>query len=184
MLREIYFVFKKVLVDSTAAALWRLITRIQMCKSVSSQSDGSKTQPADCRNRKVAANRNLVVVAVFLVHNKIISKTYPKKFTRDLNQKSGNVCVCFQLLKDVRGIVATTPLALRWNARFTTNGMRAKENAIYVARTSNDRVISSGELYCCLLPQCELYVHAAWAFRSQQHLFHWQWKAILTDLYQ
>ena len=39
---------------------------------------------------------------------------------------------------------------------FTTNGMCVKNNTImYVARTSNNRVISSGDLYCCLLPQCE-----------------------------
>ena len=34
--------------------------------------------------------------------------------------------------------------------------MCVKNNThIYVARTSNNRVISSGDLYCCLLPQCE-----------------------------
>ena len=39
------------------------------------------------------------------------------------------------------------------NVQFTTNGMCAKYNThIYVARTSNDRVISLGDLYCCLLP--------------------------------
>ena len=42
------------------------------------------------------------------------------------------------------------------NVQFTTNGMCVKNNTpIYVARTSNNRVISSGDLYCCLLPQCE-----------------------------
>jgi len=30
-----------------------------------------------------------------------------------------------------------------------------EKHHIYVARTGNNRVISSGELYCCLLPQCE-----------------------------
>ena len=36
------------------------------------------------------------------------------------------------------------------------DGMCVKNNTImYVARTSNNRVISSGDLYCCLLPQCE-----------------------------
>jgi len=30
-----------------------------------------------------------------------------------------------------------------------------EQHHICVARTSNNRVISSGELYCCLLPQCE-----------------------------
>jgi len=34
--------------------------------------------------------------------------------------------------------------------------MCVKNNTImYVARTSNNRVISSGDLYCCLLPRCE-----------------------------
>ena len=30
-----------------------------------------------------------------------------------------------------------------------------EKNHIYVARNSNNRMISSGDLYCCLLPQCE-----------------------------
>ena len=39
---------------------------------------------------------------------------------------------------------------------FTTNGMCVKNNTImYVALTSNNRVISSGDFYCCLLPRCE-----------------------------
>ena len=39
---------------------------------------------------------------------------------------------------------------------FTTNGMSVKNNPImYVAWTSNNRVILSGDLYCYLLPRCE-----------------------------
>jgi len=30
-----------------------------------------------------------------------------------------------------------------------------EQDRIYVVRTSNNRVIMSDELYCCLLPQCE-----------------------------
>ena len=42
------------------------------------------------------------------------------------------------------------------NVRLTTNGMCVKNNThIYVTWTSNKRVISLGDLYCCLLPQCE-----------------------------
>jgi len=33
--------------------------------------------------------------------------------------------------------------------------VREEKHHIYVARTSNNRVISSGDLYCYLLPQCE-----------------------------
>ena len=33
--------------------------------------------------------------------------------------------------------------------------VREEQHHIYVARTSNNRVISSGGLYCCLLPQRE-----------------------------
>ena len=33
--------------------------------------------------------------------------------------------------------------------------VREEQKYIYVARTSNKRVISSGDLYCCLLPQCD-----------------------------
>ena len=39
---------------------------------------------------------------------------------------------------------------------FTTNGMAWRTTPyIYVARTSNNRVIMACELYCSLLPQCE-----------------------------
>ena len=42
------------------------------------------------------------------------------------------------------------------NVRFITNGMCAMNNThTYVARTSSNRVISPGDLYCCLLLQCE-----------------------------
>jgi len=30
-----------------------------------------------------------------------------------------------------------------------------QQHHIYVARTSNNRVIAAHDLYCCLLPQCE-----------------------------
>jgi len=30
-----------------------------------------------------------------------------------------------------------------------------EQQYIYVVQTSNNRVTSSGDLYCCLLPQCE-----------------------------
>jgi len=33
--------------------------------------------------------------------------------------------------------------------------VREEEKYMYVARTGNNRVISSGGLYCCLLPRCE-----------------------------
>jgi len=33
--------------------------------------------------------------------------------------------------------------------------VREEQKYIYVARTSNNRVISSGDLYWCLLPRCE-----------------------------
>jgi len=42
------------------------------------------------------------------------------------------------------------------NVRFTTNGMCVKNNThIYLARTSNNRLIVACDLYCCLLPKCE-----------------------------
>jgi len=33
--------------------------------------------------------------------------------------------------------------------------VREEQKYMYVARTSNNRVISSGDLYCCLLPRCK-----------------------------
>ena len=42
------------------------------------------------------------------------------------------------------------------NVQFTPNGMCAKNNTrVYAVRTSNNRMISSGDLYWWLLPQCE-----------------------------
>jgi len=55
-----------------------------------------------------------------------------------------------------KGAPQNLSVGVALNVRFTTNGMCTKNNThIYVARTSNNRVISSGDLYCCLLPQCE-----------------------------
>jgi len=63
--------------------------------------------------------------------------------------------------------VATTPLALRWNARFTTNGMCAKKNTIYQWR--EQAVIEwyrrvNSIVACC--HSAKLCAHAARAFRS------------------
>jgi len=33
--------------------------------------------------------------------------------------------------------------------------MREEQKYMCVAQTSNNRVISTGDLYCCLLPRCE-----------------------------
>jgi len=33
--------------------------------------------------------------------------------------------------------------------------VREEQHHIYVALTSNNRVIAAHDLYCCLLPQCE-----------------------------
>ena len=48
---------------------------------------------------------------------------------------------------------------LRWRcvdcAIYHERDVRGQKHYIYVARTNNNRVISSGDLYCCLVPQCE-----------------------------
>jgi len=36
-----------------------------------------------------------------------------------------------------------------------TGDVHEEQQYIYVAQTSNNRVIMACELYCCLLPQCE-----------------------------
>jgi len=42
------------------------------------------------------------------------------------------------------------------NVRFTTNGMYVKNNThIYVSQTSRNRMSTTWDIYCCLLPQCE-----------------------------
>ena len=35
--------------------------------------------------------------------------------------------------------------------------VREEQKCMYMARTSNNRVISLGDLYCCLLPRCEAW---------------------------
>ena len=53
-------------------------------------------------------------------------------------------------------IVATSPAALRWLCDSPRTGCAWRTTPyIYVARTSNNRVIMACELYWCLLPQCE-----------------------------
>jgi len=47
--------------------------------------------------------------------------------------------------------------------------VREEQKYMHVARTSNDRVITSGNLYCCLLPRCEALRTSARDFRSQHH---------------
>ena len=54
------------------------------------------------------------------------------------------------------GSVATSPVVLRWLCDSPRTGCAWRTTPyIYVARTSNNRVIMACELYCCLLPQCE-----------------------------
>ena len=55
-----------------------------------------------------------------------------------------------------RGRCCNFSVDVALKVRFTTTGMCAKSNTqIYVTWTSNNGVISSGDLYYCLLPQCE-----------------------------
>jgi len=55
-----------------------------------------------------------------------------------------------------RGCCCNLSVGVTLKMWLTTNGMCARSNTqIYVTRTSNNRVISLGDLYCCLLPQCE-----------------------------
>jgi len=56
----------------------------------------------------------------------------------------------------IRLFCCTLSVGVVVHVLFTTNGMGAKNNThTYVARTSNNRVISARDLYCCLLPQCK-----------------------------
>ena len=53
-------------------------------------------------------------------------------------------------------IVATSPVVLCWLCDSPRTGCAWRTTPyIYVARTSNNRVIMACELYCCLLPQCK-----------------------------
>jgi len=53
-------------------------------------------------------------------------------------------------------VVATFPVVLHWLCDSPRTGCAWRTTTyIYVAWTSNNRVIMACELYCCLLPQCE-----------------------------
>jgi len=61
-------------------------------------------------------------------------------------------------------VVTTSQLTLRSKCDSPRTGYARRATQIYVAWTSNNGVTLSGDLYCCLLPQCEA---AALAFQSQ-----------------
>jgi len=46
------------------------------------------------------------------------------------------------------------PLSVVVNVRFATNGMCVKNNT-HVARTSRNKISTTWDLHCCLVPQCE-----------------------------
>ena len=82
------------------------------------------------------------------------------------------------LLQKVGDVVATTPLALRWNAWFTTNeyAWRKTPYTVYVAWTSNNRLEWSwcvnSIVACC--HSAKLCAHATLlAFQSLQSKFAW-----------
>jgi len=55
-----------------------------------------------------------------------------------------------------RGCCCNLSVVLRWMCDSPQTGCAWRTTPfIYVARTSNNRVIMACELYCCLLPQCE-----------------------------
>jgi len=64
-----------------------------------------------------------------------------------------------------RGCCCNLSVGVALNVWFTANGMCAKNNThIYVARTSNNRVIMACDLYCCLLPMCEALLNCRSGF--------------------
>jgi len=71
-----------------------------------------------------------------------------------------------------RGFCCNLSLGVAIKVQFTMNGMCVNRNThtgtVYVARTSNNRVISSGDLCCCLLPQCEALCRSTFAIATQK----------------
>ena len=75
---------------------------------------------------------------------------------------------CGSLLKG-GDVVATSPLPLHWMCNSPQTGCARRITPIYMWREQAIRVISSGDLYCCLLPQCDALCTCRWDFRSQQY---------------
>jgi len=77
------------------------------------------------------------------------------------------------LLKKGGDVVATTPLALHWNARFATNRMCAKKNTRCIYAWYEQAIIEGLRCVISIVACChggKLCAHAALAFRS--HHFH------------
>ena len=76
-------------------------------------------------------------------------------------------CDQFGLLQNVTDVVATSKLVLFWMCDSPRTWFYAKSNThIYVVRTSNNSLISTGDLCCCLLPHCETLCTCRSAFPS------------------
>jgi len=67
-----------------------------------------------------------------------------------------NLVINSSIWQPCYGVVATSPVVLHWLYDSPRTGCAWRTTPyIYVARTSNNRVIMACELHYCLLPRCE-----------------------------
>jgi len=101
--------------------------------------------------------------------NKFECRLFISKFSQFAFYLSLSLSVISKSLAQVCSKCCNHTVSAMSNVRFAMNGMYVKNNShIYVSQTSRNRMSMTWDLYCCLLPQCEICIHSAWAFQSQQ----------------
>ena len=125
-----------------------------------------RTTPIYMRNEQAEikwARRGISIVA-YCCSVKLCARAFQSKQSGAVtSRESGARCNLHkknvgsvQFIAKRRGCGCNLSVGVALKVRFTMNRMCAKSNTqIYMARTSNSRVISSGDLCCCLLLQCE-----------------------------
>ena len=87
-----------------------------------------------------------------------------KVLNRGFFSSAAGLCVCAGVLDIIKltkiPLIYSVSLSIWGVLEICLGGLSPpkppwRRDCIYVARTSNNKMISSGELYCCLLPQCE-----------------------------
>ena len=128
-------------------------------------------KPLSDRRQKISRMRLCCIWKVLFICG-LLCQLRPRKFVSDGKQLLLQIARVYHIASlsifDLLAKRQSRKLASLWccnlsggvalNVWFTTNGICVKNSTIhtvYVARTSNNRVIMACEFNCCLLPQCE-----------------------------
>jgi len=88
--------------------------------------------------------------------NKFDCRLFISKFSQFAFYLSFSLSVISKSLAQLSCRCCNHSVSVVLNVRFATNGMYVKNNThIYVSHRSRNRMSTTWDLYCCLLPQCE-----------------------------